>query len=764
MNRFIRVVGFATLVAAGGVPRTLRGQGTPPKPDSAVTLGTVKVTAATADETHVTVLERLTLPATIGITAKKIEQTVNIMDTEDAVKYMPSIFLRKRNYGDTQATMATRVWGVSSSARSLIFADDVPITALIANNNTVGGPRWGMIAPEEIARIDVMYGPFSAAYAGNSMGAVMEITTRQPDSLQVSIEQTGALQRFSLYGTDRTFGTSQTNAIVGDRFGKLSMWVSGNYQNSNSQPLTYVTAGTFPSGTTGGFPSQNKLGAAANVLGASGLLHTEMTNAKAKVAYDITPSLRATYTVGLWRNDATSGVDTYLSRGRVPSYGAQAGFASGYYTLEQRHTSHALSLRSDSRKDWDYELVGALYHIDRDRQRTPTAVASDTTFGNAGRVALLDGTGWGTFDAKAAWHPGGPVAMNTLSFGAHYEHYRLFNPTYETSDWRSGALGAVATEGDGKTETKALWAQDAWFITPTTRLTVGGRYEWWRGFDGLNVNGSTRVVQPTVQSAKFSPKASLTWDPNEDWSLTASLAKAYRFATPAELYQLVTTGATFTSPDPNLRPDNVTAAEVRVLRNFSRATAQLSLFHDDVHDAIIAQFLPLVPGSSTLYSYLANVDHIRARGAELAVGEHDTFVRGLELSGNVTYLDARTLALSGRASATAPAGTAVGRYLPNIPIRWRAGFTSTYRPNQKLALSLNGRYSDKMYTTLDNADVRFDTYQSFGSWFVLDTRANYRATDHWTASLGVDNVLNRKYFLFHPFPQRTLVGSAKFTL
>src|SRR3954465_13390715 len=151
----------------------------PAKPDSSVTLGTVTVTATTANEDHVTVLQRLTLPATIGIGAKKIEQTVNILDTEDAVKYMPSLFVRKRNYGDTQATLASRVWGVSSSARSLIFADDVPTPALIANNNTAGGPAWGRIAPEEIARIDVMYGPFSAAYAGNSMGAVMEITTRQ---------------------------------------------------------------------------------------------------------------------------------------------------------------------------------------------------------------------------------------------------------------------------------------------------------------------------------------------------------------------------------------------------------------------------------------------------------------------------------------------------------------------------------------------------------------------------------------------------------
>jgi iron complex outermembrane receptor protein len=225
----------------------------------------------------------------------------------------------------------------------------------------------------------------------------------------------------------------------------------------------------------------------------------------------------------------------------------------------------------------------------------------------------------------------------------------------------------------------------------------------------------------------------------------------------------VTTGATFTSPDPHLKPDDVLAAELRFARTFDRGTAQVSLFQDDVHDAIISQFLPLVANSSTLYSYLSNVDHVRARGVEFAAGMHDVLVRGLELSGSATYVDARTLALSGRASATAPAGSAVGKFLPNIP-RWRASFTGTYRPDQRLALTLGGRYSDKMYTTLDNSDVRFNTYQGFDEWFVMDARALYRITKNWSASLGVDNLLDRKYFLFHPFPHRTIVGSAKYTL
>jgi iron complex outermembrane receptor protein len=320
----------------------------------------------------------------------------------------------------------------------------------------------------------------------------------------------------------------------------------------------------------------------------------------------------------------------------------------------------------------------------------------------------------------------------------------------------------VATEGDGKTRAQAVWLQDAWFMTSATKLTIGGRYEHWRAFDGYNASGNTKVTQPAVSAARFSPKATFAWTINPDWLLTASAAKAYRFPTAAELYQLVSTGTTFTSPDPNLRPDNVLATELRVQRQFNRAVAQLALFEDDVHDAIISQFLPLVAGSPTLYSYVSNVDHVRARGVEATGGTTDLWIRGLDVSASATYLDARTLALSGRASATAPAGTAIGKFLPNIP-RWRSTFTTTYRPTARLGLTVAGRYSDKLYTTLDNSDVHPNTYQGFSAWFVADARATYRANARWSASLGADNLLNRKYFLFHPFPQRTFIGTLKYT-
>ena len=121
-------------------------------------------------------IETPRFPGTVPtIDAQQIATQINAVDVEDAVKYLPSLFVRKRNFGDTQPVLATRTWGVNSSVRSLVYVDGIPISALIANNNTLGAPRWGVISPQEIDHVDMLYGPYSAAYPGNSIGGVLRV-------------------------------------------------------------------------------------------------------------------------------------------------------------------------------------------------------------------------------------------------------------------------------------------------------------------------------------------------------------------------------------------------------------------------------------------------------------------------------------------------------------------------------------------------------------------------------------------------------------
>lgn len=130
--------------------------------------------------------ERYRLPQTTeSITRERMDNAINLMVTEDAIKYMPSIQVRSRYIGDTNAPVGMRTSGTSASARNLIYADGILLSSLLGNNNTnTGSPRWNTVSPGEIERIDILYGPFSAAYAGNSIGGVINITTTMPGKIR----------------------------------------------------------------------------------------------------------------------------------------------------------------------------------------------------------------------------------------------------------------------------------------------------------------------------------------------------------------------------------------------------------------------------------------------------------------------------------------------------------------------------------------------------------------------------------------------------
>src|SRR3954466_8385261 len=143
------------------------------------------------------------------VTASKAQEQINTVNTEDMLKYAPSLLVRKRHYGDTQDPIATRTSGVGASARNLIFVDGILVSSPIGNNNTSASPHFGVAAPHDISRIDVLYGPFSARYAGNSMGVTMNIITRMPEGFELYADATGAVEDFNQYASAMTTGTWQ---------------------------------------------------------------------------------------------------------------------------------------------------------------------------------------------------------------------------------------------------------------------------------------------------------------------------------------------------------------------------------------------------------------------------------------------------------------------------------------------------------------------------------------------------------------------------
>ena len=245
----------------------------------------------------------------------------------------------------------------------------------------------------------MMYGPFSAAYAGNSMGAVMEITTRLPDRSRASIEQTQALQTFDLYGTEQTSARRRRTRDVGDRFGKFV--VLGERQLSEqSQPAARRTSRARRSrpAPPAASPTQNKLGAPANVLGATGLLHTRMTNAKAEGGLRHHADVARGVHVRLLAERRERPASTRNRRSRAtPTFAGQAGFASGFYDLDAAaHVAQPVAAHATRGATGTSRSSARTYRFDTDQQRTPTTRVGerhDVRHGGPRRGARRHGLG-----------------------------------------------------------------------------------------------------------------------------------------------------------------------------------------------------------------------------------------------------------------------------------------------------------------------------------------------------------------------------------
>jgi iron complex outermembrane receptor protein len=746
-------------------------------------------------------VEKWQLPNTVAsVTRKDIREKINIIDTEDAVRYMPSLFVRKRNNGDTQAVLQTRTWGVSSSARSLVYADDLLLTALIGNDNTIGAPRWGLVAPEEIERVDFLYGPFAAQYPGNSLGGVLKITTRMPEKLEITAKQTVAVQDFSLWGTNKALPTETTAFTIGDKVGDLSWFVVGNFMNNSAQPLTYVTAGNSNLyGYPGAHFATTKFGAPNTVLGSTGNLENQQVTGKLKLAYDFSPVVRATYTLGLWSNDGISIPENYLVSGHGPFFGNLKGsgaigtsalqsFGSGYYRIQEKLLVNSGAVKSNTGGFFDWEISASNFTYLQSDQRAPYSGAAP--FGGytaTGRDTRYNGTYWTLFDLKGIIRPEGFLAEHDISFGLHGDQFHLNNPTWLTTDWFSGmasSYGVAASIGQGTTRTQALWFQDAFKLRPNLKLTVGIRGEHWQASDGynqslgnINVNGfgSTAkplsmlpIFQPNLYHTRYSPKGSLQWTPDDYWTVTGSIGLANRFPTAKELYNLSTISSTgvVANPNPNLRPEVALSKELAFERRLGPdGTVRLSLFDEEVRDAIISQNV-FIPGTAQLASNNTNVERIRNSGVEVALKKDNVFFKGLELTASATWLNARvisdpTWAPAGGSNFDLWALSVAGKTVPNVP-DWRWTAAATYSPDDNWAFTVAARWQGRMWTTLANNDIAHGVYQSFDRFFVVDTKIHYKWNERWSFDFGIDNINNYKYFLFHPFPQRTFYFAGKY--
>ncbi|HEX2493973.1 MAG TPA: TonB-dependent receptor, partial [Steroidobacter sp.] len=552
--------------------------------------------------------------ASASVTSEEL-RTQNLVNPEDALKYAPNLTMRKRYIGDRNALIGGRSFSTLQAPRGLVFMDGYLISNFLGRFDA---PRWNMIAPEEVERVDVLYGPFSAIYPGNSIGATVVVATRKPQDFEVGVRTTAFSQRYEEYGLEDDYSGGQLSAYMGDRLDSAAWWsLAFNRQHSVSHPMQYYTvsanaAGEFasapgsgePTAVTGVFFDRDPQGRRRAVFGASNGAIDRFVQQQTKLRAGIEPAdwFELEAFAALWDNDSWTENRTFMRDangaqvwwGRVIADGAIFNVPAAALApdrREERHVQWGATLRTTRPWGWNGSFVYSEYAIRRDVLREADIPDSAAASGGPGTITFRDGTGWQTLEMQGVYtpvHDDWTGGAHTLAVGYHHNEYQLRNPAYSAGDWRA-AKEELRQDVFGDTRLRALYVQDAWTFADQWSLTLGVRCEEWFAFNGGQRAGGAAIEYADRSLTATSPKASLAFQPNADWSVLLSAGRGVRFPTVAELFQGTSTGSTITVNDPRLKAEASDSLDLRLERRFMLGLLRASVFQDDVRDSIFAQ-------------------------------------------------------------------------------------------------------------------------------------------------------------------------------
>ncbi|HET8613413.1 MAG TPA: TonB-dependent receptor [Sphingomonas sp.] len=714
---------------------------------------------------------------------------VNAVDVEDLMKYAPDFFVRSRYIGDNNGVPGFRGTHSTQSARTLVMVDGFVISNFLGNSYSYP-PAWGVIGPDEVRQIDIVYGPYSARYGGNSMGGVVSIATRPPERTGAFFDLRNFYQPYDQFRThDDLRGWSAEGGVA--LHGKDSPWglrMSARRLINQAQPMQFYQLGystAIYDDPAAGAPVKGAVVDPAlmpvggtrivtPVIGDYSAIRTRQDQARAELRYDegaVHGELLFAY---WWNEERTLDPRTYLTdaAGR-PFYGGAGGivsFGGHSYTLNPTSSfRQGLAFKDEWLAGGRIEAPIAGFDV-RLNLSTLRFARQDSYQSNGYAAGLADGAGQLTRQGPTGWYTADLLATRTIgrhaiAIGIDANLYETDQSVFATAHWRSAAAATLASRTFGRSNMIGGFAEDAIELDDATRLTLGLRYDRWRAYDGgltgIAASGPQAglpVTQhyPDRAASAWSPKLSLKRDFGGGWTAELSLAAATRFPTVGELFQGSLNGDGGFNPnsfDPDLKPEKSRDANLIVRKSLGRATLTGSVFYQRVRNAIF-QFTGLDRNGVSTSSY-KNIALTRQFGFELIAETRDWPLDGLDIDANAAWIDAITAK-----NPSDPASQGV--QFPRIP-RWRLNGNLRYRVTPRLQAAVGLRYASRPNSDLDGL-YRGDDYGYTSELFALDLRVNYQVGEHLRLSAGVNNLTDDRAWVYHPYPQRIFLLEAGVTL
>jgi len=281
----------------------------------------------------------------------------------------------------------------------------------------------------------------------------------------------------------------------------------------------------------------------------------------------------------------------------------------------------------------------------------------------------------------------------------------------------------------------AVFVQDEWKITDRLTALMSARYDW-SGIDATETENSSGIWTPLENTSvdAISPRIALNFKAADDISFRASWGMSFRAPTLYERF--VREGAIFIgTPNPNLDKETMTAYEIGVYKQFGdKVSLDVAAFINDYDDLLQS----IIDRVNNTFQY-RNVTKARIWGIETSLNVRPNSQWNLNFA--YTYLNAKNRSYVLGDDPTLDQNPDP-EWLPYRP-EHTASASITWKPTDKLALNLNGRYVGEYKAVSVYTNPEGEYYP--GDFIVFNAGAKYKITDNIGASFICNNIGNVQY-------------------
>jgi iron complex outermembrane recepter protein len=404
----------------------------------------------------------------------------------------------------------------------------------------------------------------------------------------------------------------------------------------------------------------------------------------------------------------------------------------------------------------DWRVQGGISDVPGDRTGQPGTAA--TLDGGPGSLTLQASR---NMFATTQWTRGfhgvrGFGANHMLTAGADVRQERATIDVFSEPDYRTESRPSATptdTFSTGRAITTAAFAQDQITLTDRAGLTVGVRYDHWRTYDAASqaAAGLARVAFDSRSAGALTGKAALVYRVAASTVLRTSVGTSFRSPTVFDLYRdLRLSSGQLLLGNPALEPERLTAWEIGARHGFGKALAVDAAYYENRISDLVQRAVDLVGDLTGFTSRHVNAGRARTRGAELALTWRPT--TWLTARPTYTFTDAVIVK-----NAAAPA--TVGKQVTFVPRHMAAGTLTAIAG--RIAATATARYQSAVFATDTNTDTVRNVPGAYDLFAEVDAAVTYTLTPRISLNASVENLLDRRYYLFYRNAGRLASGSLR---